>query len=645
MTIFVLLPLSFFVFIFLILRNNGENGIRHAILSTSIIYGVSLTFITELFSIFRLITRGWISAAWASAFIIAGYVFIKYNKKARHPLNVTRIPRFLILLICLIAFIVAAVGLIALVAPPNTWDSMTYHMPRVMHWIQDHSVAHYPTSMTHQLFMPPWAEFAIMHFQILTDGDRLANCVQWFSMIGCIIGVSLIAKQLGAGLRGQIFASVIAASIPMGILQGSSTQNDYVVSFWLVCFVYFALRIKKTRTGLADFLQTGISLGLAILTKLTACFYALPFFFLLFWFLLKRFKSKSWKPLVLIIAIALVINMGHFSRNAALSRSLAYGTAAKQRVVNEIYGFQFLTSNIIRNAGLHLVMPAKRVRDKMNMAIKSLHGMLGIDMNDPRITLPQPVKYTGITRISFGEDNTGNPVHLALILLTLVFLMTSRSLKPKADGVAYAVVNLAAFVLICFTVKFDPYQGRYHLPLFVLMSALAGTVLAEISYKRIMNLIILICVFYSVPWVFRGNPRPLIGEKNIFNMPRIEQYFRTRIWLKDYYVEMASFVKSRHYSEIGLLAAKPWEYPLWVVLEEDHMQKIRIEYVGVDNISAKLCDTYPFKDFDPQAIVSFYDETAFEDKKIFNKNISYIQQWSSGPLKVFIRDRSQFPEK
>ncbi|MCS7249274.1 MAG: hypothetical protein NZ840_13700, partial [Anaerolineales bacterium] len=44
--------------------------------------------------------------------------------------------------------------------------------------------------------------------------------------IGAALGVSSIAEQLGAGVWGQLFAAVLSASIPMGILQGSSTQND-----------------------------------------------------------------------------------------------------------------------------------------------------------------------------------------------------------------------------------------------------------------------------------------------------------------------------------------------------------------------------------------------------------------------------------
>ena len=126
---------------------------------------------------------------------------------------------------------------------------MTYHMSRVAHWIQNQSVAHYPTNIPRQLELAPWAEFTVTHFQLLTGGDRLANSVQWFSMAGSLLGVSLIAQQLGAGVVGQVLAVVFAATIPMGILQGSSTQNDYVVTFWLICVAYYTLSVIKQELG------------------------------------------------------------------------------------------------------------------------------------------------------------------------------------------------------------------------------------------------------------------------------------------------------------------------------------------------------------------------------------------------------------
>ena len=54
------------------------------------------------------------------------------------------------------AVVLLLVGLIALLAAPNTFDSMTYHMGRVAHWAHQGSVAPYPTHIVRQITAPHW---------------------------------------------------------------------------------------------------------------------------------------------------------------------------------------------------------------------------------------------------------------------------------------------------------------------------------------------------------------------------------------------------------------------------------------------------------------------------------------------------------
>lgn len=159
-------------------------------------------------------------------------------------------------------------------------------MSRVVHWIQYRSIAFYPTYNLPQLFHPPFAEYAIAHFQILSGTDRYANSVQWLSLIGSVIAVSSIASELNTNARGQVFAAVFAVTIPMGILQASSTQNDYVVSFWILCLAYYVLLSIKYGTKQTSYFFIGASLGLAILTKSSGYLYAFAF---MVWYSLAQF--------------------------------------------------------------------------------------------------------------------------------------------------------------------------------------------------------------------------------------------------------------------------------------------------------------------------------------------------------------------
>ncbi|MEG4346040.1 hypothetical protein QUB70_22565 [Microcoleus sp. A003_D6] len=403
--IFALIPVVALGILFLIFQKR-DNCWRNAILSAAIVGGVIVALSTEFFSLFRLLTFEWVFGLWLVADILLLIFYLKFQSV--QPIfeknQDEKFPSFLVGLLGGVLFIFAAVGLIAVVAPPNNWDSMTYHMSRVVHWMQNRSVEHYPTSYVPQLYHPPWAEFAIMHFQILSGGDRFANLVQWLSMVGSAIAVSLIAKQLGANVRGQVFAAVFAATLPMGILQGSSTQNDYAVCFWVVCFVSCGLAggMSPGITGFNTF-KIGASLGLAILTKTTAYIFCLPS---IIWFIvggIKCFRGKMLRPILIIAAVTLVLNIGHFWRNYDL---FGYAIGSPQDFTKEykieVFTLPNFLSNVIRNLGMQAGTRISRINGAIAGVINILHRILGVATNDPRITWP-PGQVFAIATPSFNR--------------------------------------------------------------------------------------------------------------------------------------------------------------------------------------------------------------------------------------------------
>ena len=222
-----------------------------------------------------------------------------------------------------------------------------------MHWIQNQSVGHYPTHIPRQLHFPPGGR---IHSHAPTASwpasDRLLNLVQWLGH-GRERGLACRCWRSGSVRRGpgQVVASVVAATLPMGMLQASSTQNDYVVTFWLVCLAYFVL-VAIRRPGWGGSAGVGAALGLAVLTKATAYLFAAP---LLVWLLIGYGRAMRWRcsqHVLLIAGVVLALNLGHWLRNTNL-----YGTplvwqdgASTSSYTNEVIGAGMLLSNVIRNA-------------------------------------------------------------------------------------------------------------------------------------------------------------------------------------------------------------------------------------------------------------------------------------------------------
>src|SRR5581483_11147124 len=136
---------------------------RHAFLVSALLCGVitvALTEVTSLFNRFALLS---IAIGWSLVIVVAAAVYLAVARKRRRILA-PPFPHTLDaacrILLGGVALILAGIGITGLVAPPNTWDSMAYHMARVAHWIQGGTVSNYPTENYSQLVLNPWAEFA-----------------------------------------------------------------------------------------------------------------------------------------------------------------------------------------------------------------------------------------------------------------------------------------------------------------------------------------------------------------------------------------------------------------------------------------------------------------------------------------------------
>ena len=65
--------------------------------------------------------------------------------------------------------------LIAIISPPNTWDSMTYHNARVLEWWDHGDLSYWYTTNDRLLRMPPLASYFKLALFGLTGNDLLFN--------------------------------------------------------------------------------------------------------------------------------------------------------------------------------------------------------------------------------------------------------------------------------------------------------------------------------------------------------------------------------------------------------------------------------------------------------------------------------------
>jgi hypothetical protein len=582
--VLALFPISSFILLVLVFKTQKLFGWRISFLIAAVTWGVFLTLATEILSLFFLIDLWPLVIVW-SLFSLGLIILLARRRFSLHEawgdlqgkirsLIANRFDTFL--LVCLI-IILGVVWVIALVAAPNTWDSMTYHLGRVLHWIQNKSISFYPTSIIWQLFLNPWGEFAILHFQILSRGDHFSNLVQWFSMVGSVSGVTLIAKELKASKRGQLLAAIVCVTIPSAILQGSSTQNDLAASFWLVCFVYFILLLMRD-LKIVFVLSAGSALGLAVLTKATAYIVAFPF---VVWFLIssmKTFKKQKIIWIALIGLIALGINFGHYSRNYDLFGSPLgpREDPKKSLYVNEIITVPSILSNMMRNVALQIGTPSSIVNRNLERSVVFLHKIIHISPNDTRISFPN-------TEFNIRWMMDANPIHLLILLLTSILYLIQKP-REKVIG-CYILTLIIGFVLYSGYLKWQPWGGRLQLPFIVLSAPFIGAVLAMVKKEIAVNIGILLVIISSFHWVFENTSRPVLGKYTIFKVSRVDQYF-TEYPFKQPYLDAMKVLQENGCENIGLIiGGNTYEYPLWAILKYQYGMNVRLEHLVVTNES------------------------------------------------------------
>ena len=572
-------------------KNYTDVSFREKILWYSTFFGFFIALSTELLSFFNSINRFWIISLWILLLLGLIYTFCRsqYKKEILFLFSKLKINSNNFYFIFLILLILIPTFVICIVYPPTTPDSISYHLPRIMNWIQNNNVNFFATSDVRQLIMPPFSEYFVLHLQLIMNNDSLANFPQWLAMIFSLIGVSLIVKELGGSIRAQFVSILFAITLPMGILQSTSTQTDYILSFWLVVTVFFIIKLINTQSNKYIF-GFSLSLALGILTKPTIYLFAFPFCVWVFinFFINKKVSLKKiiLTPLILII----LINYGQFHRTTNLFGNPIGIHPDTPKLTNEKFSTKYLASNIIRNISLNLTFPNKKLNNNLRELIKMSHDKLDIAIDDPAITF-------GAFYIYFNlyESHAPNTLHFILIIGLLIVSLFNRPKNKNFYKFLFAIIS--GFFIFSFILKWQPSGNRLILPLFILSSVLFAISFELLRNNFIKNLILLTLFLWSLPYVFFNHTRPLIGDiaikdgsleinkPHFLNLSRENLYFIQNRNLYKPYKIVINKLKDINCSNVSIVGTRAdFEYPLWVMPDKE----IKLQHTNVKNVTSIL---------------------------------------------------------
>ena len=584
---------------------------RLALVRAGLLVAGAATVLVELLSLVHALTTPWVVGCWsvATAALVVSFVR-RYRREPRtsgQPRGWWDASRWTVLAI---GGLVLAELVVAVASPPNNYDSYTYHLPKIEHWVVQRDVAFYPTVINRQLGQSPGAEYLLLHLRLLTGGDATYNLLQLAAALGCVLVAARVVAQLGGSRRAQLIAGLVVASTPIVALEATSTQTDLVMAFWAGCVTTLVLDELHRRTALSTVVLLGLGAGLAVLAKTTALLIVGPM--LLIWlvaqvrratpshdgrdrggsppgtglggFATLLVSDRRWLYAVLaavgIAVVAFAVAGPYLVRVTAEFGSPLGPPELRDLISMQRHDPPAVLVNALRIAHTALETPLGPLNTVAANGIDHLSRGMGVDPNGAPITFA----HSTFPSLSWppDEDRASMPVQGALVLSAAVVMLV----RPRSNAFlirVYGAVFWLAVLGFVATVKWQPWGNRLITCLLAFGAPLAGLWLDRFfssSAKRagawVVTAVLVSGACAGGLAVAYGWPRRLVGHGSVFTESTLAARFQRRPQWQADYVWAADAVRGSGAHRIGLVQGyDAWEYPWWILLKGADIESLQ----------------------------------------------------------------------
>ncbi len=475
------------------------------------------------------------------------------------------------------AVVLAFLFWLGTVAAPSNLDAMNYHLPRAAEWATNHNVNNYATTIDLQVYDGRLAEYFITQHLILDGTDRLLFIPQFLAYAMASILVAGLARLLGGGRRGALWGLLLAATMPVAIMEATTEQNDLVVASVVLAAYYLgAVLWRLDRAEPAVLILCGAAAGLAIETKAFAVLVLLPLGIALVVMAWRRRwvspKRAGWVGVALAVCIILTLPMTlrnwDVYRNpsgpptgldVASMNPAGLMTAATQSTLLNV-------DSLYYNINVHIDNVERSVGNGLGWA----HPNQSFSVST---SWPVPIATP-------TEDGSGDFVaYLALFVAGISLIsrrVRSAAFKTGAGMTFMLLASGVGLAAILFLLKWQPWGARFQLmalyPLLACVAVILSGIRGRVATIALCTALIGLSAILVPSAALRDVGKPVIGNipSNYLALPRTTQYFRW--WCSNLlasYTDAVHEVFAHHQSSLGYVSqTRDFEYPLWALMSQ-----------------------------------------------------------------------------
>jgi hypothetical protein len=460
----------------------------------------------------------------------------------------------------------------------NTNDSLAVHLARIGYWLQSGSFKPWATENTYQISYPINAQAQMLWTVLLSGTDQLVEFIQWFSAVFAAVAIVGIGKFFGFTKQQRVFSGLIWATLPLVFLQSTTTQNDLISASLVIIGVYF-LYCGIKNYDISAVVLSSIALGFSLGIKQTS-FFIIPGLALSLFLVLLKYKKRILK-LLLIFTVGCILSSLVLGSYLYISNFIYFGNpfGPSEFVDQNLhYDDSSISQALIINTSRYFYQSIdptgipETFKDNFTNLKQSIFSKIFSTLNIP-VESDENIGRNPFLLSSYPivHEDTAWFGLLGFLLLFLTMIEVIRSIK-KRNFYSFGIFMIAfgAFLsIIIFRTNWTPYQGRYMIISFTILSPFFGSVypnkysnkhsLKYWARRVLVFCFVVVAIIGMVTVLFNNAGKPLRNYSQLFTGDRLIHYK----YQGGYLVKVIAFADKTvpHDATLGLAIGRSWEYP------------------------------------------------------------------------------------